>query len=286
MHATTTTPTGTTTTMQAIVQHRYGSADTLELATVDRPTPAADEVLVEVHAAGVDRGTVHLMTGQPYLVRLAGFGVTRPKQPVPGFDLAGRVVAVGERVTRFAVGDAVFGIGSGAFAEYAVASEEKLVHLPDGVGFEAAAVAAISGITALQALIDVGGLEPGQRVLIIGASGGVGTFALQLAVALGARVTAVAGTANLELVRSLGAEAVIDHRHEELDAAGADYDLVLDIGGRTPSASSAPCAGRAGHARDRRRRGRQPPHRGRRPPAARDGAVAVRGAAAHDVHQR
>ena len=164
-------------------------------------------------------------------------------------------MAVGERVTRFAVGDAVFGIGSGAFAEYAVASEEKLVHLPDGVGFEAAAVSAISGITALQALTDVGGLEEDQRVLIIGASGGVGTFALQLAVALGARVTAVAGTANLELVRSLGAEAVIDHRHEELDRGRRRLRPGAGHRRSDPSASSASCARRAGHARDRRREG-------------------------------
>ena len=218
-------------TMRAIVQAAYGSAETLELRTVDRPSVAADEVLIEVQAAGLDRGTWHLMTGLPYLVRVVGFGLTKPKQPIPGLDVAGRVVAMGSSVTRFSEGDEVFGIGTGSFAEYAVASEGKLVHKPANLSFELAAVSAISGITALQGLTDIGRLEAGQRVLIVGASGGVGSFAVQLAKALGAEVTGVASTAKLEMVRSLGADHVVDYSREDFVDSHARYDLVLDIGG-------------------------------------------------------
>jgi NADPH:quinone reductase-like Zn-dependent oxidoreductase len=219
--------------MQAIVQHRYGSADTLELDTVERPTIAADEVLVEVHAAGVDRGVVHLMTGLPYLVRLAGYGITAPKNAILGLDVAGTVSAVGANVTRFSPGDAVFGIANGAFAEYAFASADKLALKPGNISFEQAAVSAVSGITALQALTDIGQLSAEQRVLIIGASGGVGTFAVQLAKAIGAHVTAVAGTRNLDLVSSIGADRVIDYNNEDFADSEGRYDLILDIGGRS-----------------------------------------------------
>lgn len=222
----------TTTAMQAVVQRAYGTADVLHLDTIDRPTIGADQVLIEVHAAGVDRGTWHLMTGLPYVIRLAGYGFTKPKQPVPGLDVAGRVVEVGPAVTRFAIGDEVFGIADGSFAEYAVAAQDKLSLKPANVDFDQAAASAVSGITALQALTDVGGVEPGQRVLVIGASGGVGTFAVQLARALGATVDGVAGTPNLDVVRSLGAEQVFDHRSQDLDDIEQRYDLVLDIGGR------------------------------------------------------
>ncbi len=218
--------------MRAITQDRYGSAEVLELQVVDRPTPRSDEVLIDVHAAGVDRGTVHLMTGTPYLIRLAGYGLTRPKNTIPGLDVAGRVVAVGDRVSRFSVGDEVFGIANGSLAQYATAHEDKLAHRPDDVTAEQAAVAAVSGITALQALTDVGKLQPGQRVLIIGASGGVGTFAVQLAKALGAEVTGIASTRNLDLVRSLGADHVIDYTQQDFTNADERYDLILDIGGR------------------------------------------------------
>ncbi len=218
--------------MRAIVQRAYGSADSLELATIERPEIADDDVLIEVHAAGLDRGTWHLMTGTPYLIRLAGFGLKRPKQPVPGFDVAGRVVATGSAVTRFAPGDEVFGIARGSFAEYAAAEEAKLAHTPDSATSEQAAVAAVSGITALQALTDVGKLEPGQSVLVIGASGGVGSYAIQLAKALGAEVTGVASTAKLEMVRSLGADHVIDYTTDDFADAGHRYDLIVDIGGR------------------------------------------------------
>ncbi|MEM8745267.1 MAG: NAD(P)-dependent alcohol dehydrogenase [Actinomycetota bacterium] len=225
------------TTMKAVTQDRYGDSSALSIATIDRPTIAADEVLVEVVAAAVDRGTEHLMTGRPWLIRLAGFGLLRPKQPILGLDVAGIVRQVGADVTRFAVGDEVVGIARGSFAEYAAAKESKLAHKPVAITFEQAAASTVSGIAALQALTDVGGVEPGQRVLVIGASGGVGTFAVQIARALGATVDGVAGTGNVDLVRSLGATEVFDHRAmsiTDIADATADYDLVLDIGGRNP----------------------------------------------------
>jgi NADPH:quinone reductase-like Zn-dependent oxidoreductase len=218
--------------MRAITQDRYGNSSVLTVANVDRPEIGSEQVLVEVVAAGIDRGTEHLMTGQPYLVRLAGYGLTKPKNPVPGLDVAGRVIAIGAAVTRFAVGDEVFGIANGSLAEFASADEDKLALKPSNISFEQASVSAVSGITALQSLTDVGGLEPGQTVLIIGASGGVGTFALQLAKALGGHVDGVAGKRNLELVRSLGAERVIDHQETRIADIDHEYDLVLDIGGR------------------------------------------------------
>ncbi len=218
--------------MQAITQDRYGNADVLELHDVEIPTPASDEVLIEVHAAGVDRGTCHLTAGTPYLIRLAGYGLTRPKHQIPGLDVSGQIVAVGEHVTRFAPGDSVFGIANGSLAQYASASEDKITHKPANLTFEQAAVAAVSGITALQALTDVGGVEEGQRVLILGASGGVGSFAVQLAKALGANVTGVASSRNLDLVRSLGADQVIDYTVDDFTDTSDRYDLILDIGGR------------------------------------------------------
>ncbi|MCP3990393.1 MAG: NAD(P)-dependent alcohol dehydrogenase [Actinomycetia bacterium] len=219
--------------MHAVTQDRYGSADVLEFRTVDRPATAANDVLIEVHAAGVDRGTWHLMTGTPYLIRLMGFGLTKPKNRIAGADVAGQVVAVGADVTRFAPGDNVFGIANGSFAEYTAASEDKLAHKPANVSFEQAAVATVSGITALQALTDVGKVQPGQRVLIIGGSGGVGTFAVQLAKAIGAEVTAVASTPNLDLLRSIGADQVIDYTQDDFTDTNTPYHLILDIGGRT-----------------------------------------------------
>ena len=221
-------------TMRAVVQHAYGSVDDLELEIVDRPTIAADEVLIEVHAAGVDRGVWHLMTGTPYLIRIAGFGLTKPKQPIQGMDVAGRVVDLGADITRFSLGDDVFGIASGSFAEYAVAKADKLALKPSTATFDQAAASAISGITALQALTDVGELEAGQDVLVIGASGGVGTFAVQLAKALGAHVTGVASTAKVDLVRSLGADHVIDYTVADPTDGSRRYDLIIDVGGRTP----------------------------------------------------
>jgi NADPH:quinone reductase-like Zn-dependent oxidoreductase len=218
--------------MRAVVQDSYGSADVLHLDRIAQPLVAANEVLVQVRAAGLDRGTWHLMSGKPYLMRLFT-GLHRPRNPVPGRDLAGTVVAVGAAVSRFSVGDAVFGIGEGSFAEYAVAKEDKLASMPASWTFEHAAVVPISGSTAVQALRDVGHLEAGQRVLIVGASGGVGSYAIQLAKAMGAEVTAVASTRKLDLVRSLGADHVVDYTCEDFAEGKDRYDLILDLGGNS-----------------------------------------------------
>lgn len=220
-------------TMRAVVHDRYGTADVLRLATTQRPAIADDEVLIQVHAAGVDRGTEHLMTGRPYLVRLAGYGITKPKNRIPGLDVAGVVVEVGSAVTRFAKGDEVFGTAKGSFAEFARASQDSLAAKPAKLSFEQAAVVPVSGITALHALVDVGGVEAGQRVLVVGASGGVGTYAVQLARALGADVTGVASTSKIEMVRSLGADHVIDYTQTDFADGRNEYDLVVDIGGRS-----------------------------------------------------
>lgn len=220
------------TRMRAVTQPAYGSAGVLELATIDRPSIAEDEVLVEVEAAGLDRGVWHLMTGKPYLIRIMGYGLTKPKHAVPGMDVAGRVVAIGDAVTRFVVGDEVFGIGVGTYAELAAAKEATLVHKPSDVSFEQAAASAISGITALEALTTVGRLEPGQHVLVVGASGGVGSFAVQLAKALGATVTGVARGGKLDAVRAIGADHVIDYTEQAIDDGGQRYDLIIDTGGR------------------------------------------------------
>jgi NADPH:quinone reductase-like Zn-dependent oxidoreductase len=222
--------------MQAILQSGYGSTDVLRLGETVRPRPVSGEVLVRVEAAGLDRGTWHLMTGRPYLMRLMGFGFSAPKNPVCGLDLAGTVIEVGEGVTRFRVGDAVFGIGRGTFAQFACASEDKLVHKPQNLSFEEAAVLAVSGITAVQALREAGQLRAGERVLIIGASGGVGSYALQLAKAYGATVTAVCTSSKVERVRALGADHVIDRMQRDFADGSSQYDLILDIGGNTPLA--------------------------------------------------
>lgn len=219
--------------MRAIVQNAYGSADVLRLAEIDKPDIAASEVLVQVRAAGMDRGTWHLMTGQPYLMRVMGFGLRGPKNPVPGLDVAGTVVAVGAEVTRFQPGDEVFGIARGSFAEYAAAREDKLAHKPASLSFEQAAVVPISGSTALQALRDAGRIQPGQKVLLIGASGGVGSYAVQLAKAFGAQVAGVCSTAKVDLVRSLGADEVIDYTRADFADGSQHYDLILDMGGNS-----------------------------------------------------
>jgi NADPH:quinone reductase-like Zn-dependent oxidoreductase len=218
-------------TMKAIVRDTYCSADLLELRDIDKPEIADDEVLIRVHAAGVDRGVWHVMTGLPYPIRLAGYGLRAPKNPVLGADVAGVVEAVGNDVTRFQPGDEVFGIGNGSYAEYARAPEKKLAPKPANLTFEQAAAVAISGLTALQGLRDHAKVEPGQKVLIIGASGGVGTYAVQLAKAFGANVTAVCSTAKVDMVRSLGADHVIDYTHEDFAEGEQRYDVILDIGG-------------------------------------------------------
>src|SRR6266702_6312425 len=173
--------------MRAIIQDRYGSADRLRLAQIDKPVIAPSEVLVKMRAAGVDRGTCHLMRGEPYLMRILGFGFRRPRDRVPGLDVAGTVVTVGADVTRFQPGDEVFGIARGSFADYAAAREDKLVPKPARLSFEQAAVVAVSGLAAIKGL-HTGRIAAGQKVLIIGASGGVGTYAVQLAKAFGATV--------------------------------------------------------------------------------------------------
>jgi NADPH:quinone reductase-like Zn-dependent oxidoreductase len=217
--------------MRAMVQRTYGTPGVLQLGEIATPAIGDDEVLVRVHAAGVDQGVWHLMAGLPYLVRLAGVGLRAPKNPVRGYDVAGRVEAVGENVTRFQPGDEVFGTCRGSFAEYACARADRLVPKPATLTFEQAAAVPISGYAALQAVRDQGKVRPGQRVLIIGAGGGVGTFAVQLAKAFGAEVTGVSSTTKTELVRSIGADHVIDYTREDFADGRTRYDVILDIAG-------------------------------------------------------
>jgi NADPH:quinone reductase-like Zn-dependent oxidoreductase len=188
-------------------------------------------VLVRVRAAGVDQGVWHIMAGLPYPIRLAGYGLRAPKNRVPGADVAGVVKAIGNDVTRFQLGDEVFGIATGSYAEYARAPEDKLAPKPANLTFEQAAVVAVSGLTALQGLRDHGKVRRDQKVLIIGASGGVGTYAVQVATALGAQVTGVCSTTKMDLVRSLGADRVIDYTREDFADGERRYDVILDIGG-------------------------------------------------------
>jgi NADPH:quinone reductase-like Zn-dependent oxidoreductase len=218
--------------LKAIVQDKYGSPDVLELKDIDKPEPGDDEVLLRVRAAGVDRGAWHVMTGLPYLVRSMGYGLRTPKNPLLGTEVAGVVEAVGEKVSRFRPGDEVFGVGKGTFAEYARALEDKLAPKPANLTFEQAAVA-ISALTALQGLRDHGKVGSGQEVLIIGASGGVGTYAVQIAKAFGAHVTGVCSTTKVEMVRSIGADHVVDYTREDFAEGGQRYDLILDIGGNS-----------------------------------------------------
>jgi len=228
-----TSPATLPTEMRAIVQDTYGDAEVLRLAHVARPAPAAGEVLIQVHAAGLDRGTWHLMTGKPYLQRLV-LGFRGPKNPVPGRDVAGTVVAVGHQVTDFAVGDEVYGIGQGTFAEFTIARVAKLARKPANLTFEQASVVPVSGMTALRALTDVGRIAAGQRVLVTGASGGVGSYAVQIAKAFGAQVTGMSSGPKADLVRSLGADDVIDYTRHDFADGSKRYDLIIDIAG-TPT---------------------------------------------------
>jgi NADPH:quinone reductase-like Zn-dependent oxidoreductase len=221
-------------TMKAIVQDRYGGLKTLEYKDIDRPEAKDDEVLVRVRAAGLDRGVWHLMAGLPYLIRFIGFGVRRPKVRVRGMDVAGTVEAVGGDVTRFQPGDEVFGWADGSYAEYVSVPAGNLALKPANLSFEQAAILPISGFAALQALRDVGQVQAGQRVLVIGAAGGVGSYAVQLAKAFGARVTGVASARQLELVRSLGADDVVDYTREDVTDGSRHWDLVIDTGGHRP----------------------------------------------------
>jgi NADPH:quinone reductase-like Zn-dependent oxidoreductase len=220
--------------MKAIVQDRYGGVDVLELRDIEQPMPTDNQVLVRVHAAGLHRGDWHVMTGLPYLIRVVvpTLGLRRPKVPVLGMDVAGRVAAVGQSVTRFKPGDEVFGWCDGAFAEYAVAPEGQLAPKPANLSFEQAAVVPVSGFAALQGLRDVGEVQPGQQVLVIGAAGGVGSFAVQLAKAFGAEVTGVCSTGQVDLVRSIGADDVIDYTRDDVTDGTRRWDLILDCAGR------------------------------------------------------
>lgn len=221
--------------MKAIVQDRYGSPDVLELREVETPSPGDHEVLVRVHAASVNARDWHLMRGDPYVARLV-LGVTGPKARIRGSDFAGRVEAVGSEVKRFHPGDEVFGEADGAFATHVCAAEDAVEAKPEGLTFEQAAALPLAGNTALMGLRDLGRVRSGQKVLVNGASGGVGTFAVQIAKALGAEVTGVCSTRNVELVRSLGADHVVDYTQEDFtrDAfarSGQRYDVVFDLVG-------------------------------------------------------
>jgi len=222
--------------MRAIVQDVYGSPDVLELREIDRPPIGDGEALVRVRAASVNPVDWHVMRGSPYVVRLAGSGLRRPRNAVPGGDVAGVVDAVGRNVTRLRPGDEVFGWCRGACAEYARAAEDHLLPKPASLTFEQAATVPLAGTTALQGLRDIGRLRAGQTVLVIGASGGVGTFAVQIAKALGAEVTGVCSTRNVEMVRSIGADRVIDYTVDDFTQGGRRYDLILQLAGtRSPS---------------------------------------------------
>jgi NADPH:quinone reductase-like Zn-dependent oxidoreductase len=221
--------------MKAIVQDVYGTADVLKLREIGQPSPGDGEVLVQVRAASADPGVWHMMTGVPYLMRVIGFGFRRPKVPVRGLALSGVVIAAGPGATRFQPGDEVFGTcRSGSFAEYAVAREDRLAAKPAALAFEQAAALPVSALTALQAVRDQAKVRAGQRVLITGAGGGVGTFAVQLAKARGASVTGVCGPAKADLVRSIGADSVIDYTRQEIGGDGNRYDVIIDISGSRP----------------------------------------------------
>jgi len=217
--------------VKAIVQDRYGPPDVLRLADVDRPAIGDDDVLVRVRAAGVDQGVWHLTAGRPYLVRAMGYGLRAPKARVPGLDVAGTVEAVGGNATGLQPGDEVFGTARGSFAEFASAPQDRLAPKPANLTLEQAAAVPISGYTALQGVRDQGKVEAGQHVLVVGAAGGVGSFAVQVAKAFGAEVTGVCSTAKTDLVRSLGADHVIDYTEKDFATGTTRYDVILDTGG-------------------------------------------------------
>ena len=222
--------------MQAVVYDRYGSADVLRLVELDKPVPEDDEVLVRVRAASINPYDWHFMAGVPYLMRLQ-FGLRKPKRGRPGVDLAGEVEAVGENVTEFRPGDEIFGWWDGAFAEYVAVSQDQLALKPRESTFEQAAAVPLAGLTALQLLRDTGQIQRGQKVLINGASGGVGTCAVQVAKSFGAEVTGVCSTRNVDMVRSIGADHVIDYTSEDFTRGDRRYDLILDnVGNRSLTA--------------------------------------------------
>jgi NADPH:quinone reductase-like Zn-dependent oxidoreductase len=221
--------------MKAIVYTKYGSPDVLQFKEVEKPAPKDDQVLIKVYAASVNAYDWHLLTADIFLVRLMGGGLLKPKDTIPGADIAGRVEAVGRNVTQFRPGDEVFGdIGHGGYAEYVCASESKLALKPANLSFEEAAAVPMAALTALQGLRDEGQIHPGQKVLINGASGGVGTFAVQIAKSFGAQVTAVCSPRNLDQARLMGADQVIDYTREDFTKSGQQYDLILAANGYHP----------------------------------------------------
>lgn len=269
-------------------QDAYGASDVLELREIPRPSPGTGEVLIRVAAAGVDQGVWHLMAGLPYLIRLFGFGLTKPKVAVRGREVAGVVEAVGAGVTRFQPGTEVFGTCDGSFAGYALAKADKLAKKPSNLSFEESAAAPISGVTALQAVRDAGAVAAGQRVLVIGAGGGVGCFAVQVAKAFGAEVTGVCSTGKMELVRSLGADRVLDYTREDFSRVGVQYDA----SSIPPGTGRSLCCGGVSETQGARLDGEPPgpggsgiPDRGRQDKArGRQGVCPGRCACGHHVH--
>lgn len=226
--------------MKAIVYKKYGSPDVLRLEEVLKPVPKENEVLIKVHAASVNAFEWRHLRGDPFFIRLSGAGFLKPKHEILGADVAGRVESVGENVTQFQVGDEVYGEnGFGGYAEYVCVRENRMALKPTNVSFEEAAAVPMAALTALQGLRDTGQIQPGQKVLINGASGGVGTFAVQIAKAFGAEVTAVASTNKLEMVRSIGADHVIDYTQEDFTQNGQEYDVILAANGYHPMADYA-----------------------------------------------
>jgi NADPH:quinone reductase-like Zn-dependent oxidoreductase len=221
--------------MKAIVSTQYGSPDVLQFTEVEKPTPRDNEVLVKIHAASVNAGDWHLLRGKPFLMRLMGYGLLKPKYRILGSDIAGRIEAVGRNVKQFQAGDEVFGntatYGFGDFAEYVSVPEDALVLKPTTLSFEEAAAIPQAALVALQGLRDKGQIQPGQKILIYGASGGIGTFAVQIATSFGAEVTAVCSTRNLDMARSIGADHVIDYTKEDFTRNGQQYDLILAVNG-------------------------------------------------------
>ena len=215
--------------MKAIVRYKYGSPDVIQLVETEKPTPKDNEVLVKVHAASINSYDWRFMRAEPFLVR-TGFGLLKPKDPSLGADFAGTVEAVGSKVTLFKPGDEVFGeVGAGAYAEYVCAQEKAMFHKPANVSFEEAAAAPMAALTALQGLRDTGKIQAGQKILINGASGGVGTFAVMIAKYYGAEVTGVCRTRNIEMVRSIGADHVVDYTKEDFTRNGKQYDIIYDV---------------------------------------------------------
>jgi len=223
--------------MKAIVQDTYGGTDVLKLRDIGKPIVGDDDILVKVHAAGVDAGVWHVMAGLPYMIRIAGFGLRAPKQPIRGVDLSGQVEAVGKNISQFKPGDDVYGTANGTYAEYAVTTGEKLSLKPTNLSYEQAAAVPTSALTALQAVRNQANVKPGQKVLVVGASGGVGSFAVQIAKAMGAKVTGVASTPKLDMLHTIGVDHVIDYRREDFTRQSERYDIIVDTGGLRSVAS-------------------------------------------------